>query len=254
VLTLAALALLATAAPAAAYWHPRPTVAPWQWQLQGRFELTPGASVYDLDGFRYSAEDVLAVHAKGAKAICYIDAGGWEEDRPDAARFPRRAIGIEARPGVRWLDVSHYREFAPEIERRIAMCARKGFDAVDPDDLDAYENRTGFRIPARDQLRYNRWIAAAVHRHGMAVGLENDARQVEPLVANFDFAVVERCFQYEECEFAQAFTDDDKAVFEAEYDMPVARFCRRARQLRFAAIRKNVGLYAQPWKPCGVAG
>jgi hypothetical protein len=155
---------------------------------------------------------------------------------------------------VRWLDISHFREFAPLIERRIGMCARKGFDAVDPDDLDAYENRTGFRINARDQLRYNRWIAAEVHRRGMSVALQNDARQTEQLVGTFDFAVVERCFQYEECEFAQAFIDAGKAVFEAEFDLPVTRFCERARQLHFAAIRKNVGLFAQPWKPCGAAG
>jgi hypothetical protein len=250
---LAALATLAVAAPAAAYWHPKPTIAPWQWQLHGRFELTPGASVYDLDGFRYSAADVFAIHAKGARAICYLDLGGWEEDRPDAARFPQAALGIEARPGVRWLDIGRYRRFAPLIERRIAMCARKGFDAVDPDDLDAYENRTGFRIDARDQLRYNRWVAAAVHADGMAVALENDERQVEELVGSFDFAVDERCFQYEECEFGGAFIDAGKAVFEAEYDLPVAKFCRRARQLHFAAIRKNAGLFAQPWKPCGAA-
>jgi hypothetical protein len=252
-LALAAVAILAGPTPAGAHWRPRPTTAPWQWQLHGRFELTPGASVYDLDGFRYSAEDTLAIHAKGARAICYIDAGGWEPDRPDAARFPRSALGLEARPGVRWLDIAAYRKFAPAIERRIAMCARKGFDAVDPDALDAYENRTGFRINAHDQLRYNSWVAATVHEYGMAVALDNDSRQVEELVGNFDFAIVERCFQYEECEFAGAFTDANKAVFEAEYELPVAEFCPRARQLHLAAIRKNFGRFAQPWKPCGPA-
>jgi hypothetical protein len=254
VLTLAAVATLVVAAPAGAFWHPTATTSPWQWQLHGKFELTPGASVYDLDGFRYSATDVLAVQAKGARAICYLDVGGWEEDRPDAARFPRSVLGLEARPGVRWLDIAHYRRFAPLIERRIAMCARKGFDAVDPDELDAYENRTGFPITGRDQIRYNFWVATVAHRHGMAVGLENDERQVEKLVGYFDFAIVERCFQYEECVLPQAFTDADKAVFEAEYSLPAAKFCKRARQLRFAAIRKGVGLFAQPWRPCGAAG
>jgi hypothetical protein len=253
-LTLAVVATLAMTAPAVAYWQPRPTVSPWQWQMQGRFELTPGASVYELDGFKYSGADVLAIHAKGARAICYLDAGGWEEDLPGAARFPRSALGLVARPGVRWLDVAHYRKFAPLIERRIAMCARKGFDAVGLDGLDGYENRTGFRITARAQLRYNRWLAVEVHRRGMAVGLENDERQVEELIGSFDFAIVERCFQYEECEFAQAYIDAHKAVFEAEYDLPVSQFCERARKFGFAAIRKNVGRLAQPWKPCGVAG
>jgi hypothetical protein len=252
--TLAAVTVaLGAAAPATAHWRPTPTTAPWQWQMQGRFELVPGASAYDLDGFRYSAADVFAIQAIGARAVCYIDAGTWEEDRPDAARFPKSVLGIEARPGARWLNIVAFRKFAPEIERRIAMCARKGFDAVDPDELDAYVNRTGFRIDARNQLRYNRWIAAVVHAHGMAVALQNDSRQVEQLVGSFDFAVVERCFQYQECEFAGAFVDAHKAVFEAEFALPVASFCRRARHLHFAAIRKNAGRSAQPWKPCGAA-
>ena len=34
----------------------------------------------------------------------------------------------------------------------------------------------------------------------MSVGLKNDLDQVPELVADFDFAVNEQCFQYEECD------------------------------------------------------
>jgi hypothetical protein len=247
-----AVAMLVMAQSAAAYWHPKPTTAPWQWELQGKFELTPGASVYEIDGFEYSAEDVLAIHATGARAICYLDVGSWEEYRPDAAKFPKSVLGkrYEGYPEERWLDIAHYKKFAPIIEKRIAMCKRKGFDAVEPDNIAGYENNTGFHLTARDQLRYNRWIAREVHKRGMAVALKNDPRQAEQLVGSFDFAVVEECFQYEECEFFDAFTDAGKAVFETEYELPTSKFCGRANELHFSAIRKNVELYAQPWEPC----
>ena len=90
------VALLALpSAASAARWHPAPTTAAWQWELQGKFELTPGASVFEIDGFEYSAGDVKAIHAQGAKAICYLDVGSWEEYRPDAGEFPRSGLGNE---------------------------------------------------------------------------------------------------------------------------------------------------------------
>ncbi len=81
------------------------------------------------------------------------------------------------------------------------MCARKRFDAVEPDNVAGWEpeNQTGFEITRADQLRFNRWIARQVHDRGMAVALKNDPRQVDQLVGAFDFAVVEECFQYDEC-------------------------------------------------------
>jgi hypothetical protein len=246
------LALLAGPATAAARWHPAPTTDAWQWELQGKFELTPGASVYEIDGFEYPAKDVNAIHRAGAKAICYLDVGSWEEYRPDASRFPKSSLGAvyEGYPEERWLDIAHYRKFAPMMEKRIAMCARKGFDAVEPDNINGWENKTGFPLTAADQLRYNRWIARQVHKVGMAVALKNDAGQVRQLVGTFDFAVVEECFQYEECDLYKPFVTAGKAVFEAEYELPTAKFCAAAEALDFASIRKGLELFAQPWEPC----
>ncbi|OJU83381.1 MAG: hypothetical protein BGO11_03440 [Solirubrobacterales bacterium 70-9] len=244
--------LAASPASAAAYWHPRPTTAAWQWELQGKFELTPGASVYEIDGFEYPSSDVKAIHRSGAKAICYLDVGSWEEYRPDASQFPRSSLGAvyEGYPEERWLDIAHYKKFAPIMEKRIAMCAHKGFDAVEPDNVNGWENKSGFRLTAAQQLRYNRWIASQVHQRGMAVALKNDSRQVRQLVGNFDFAVVEECFQYEECDRFKPFVAAGKAVFEAEYELPTSKFCPQAQALDFAAIRKDVELFPQPWEPC----
>ncbi len=225
----------------------------WQWQLQGRLAPDVPAAVFDVDGFETSKAEVSELQRRGKKVICYLDVGSWESYRPDRDEFPASVIGkrYEGFPDERWLDVSRFPRFRAPLEARIAMCARKGFDAVEPDNLAGFENETGFAISAAEQLRFNRWIAAEVHRRGMAVALKNDPRQVPQLLARFDFAIVEECFQFEECGRFVPFIAAGKAVFEAEYELPPAEFCERAVALGFSAIRKSYDLFARPWQPCG---
>jgi hypothetical protein len=234
-------------------WAPGPTTAAWQWQLQGKVDTGVRACVDEVDGFETSKATVAALHRNGVKVICYLDVGSWEEYRPDAGRFPRSSLGAvyEGWPEERWLDIAHFRPFAPIMEKRIAMCAHKGFDGVEPDNIAGWENKTGFPLTRADQRRYNLWIARQVHRRGMAVALKNDPRQVKELVGAFDFAVVEECFQYHECGSFKPFVEAGKAVFEAENELPPAKFCDQAEALGFSAIRKGLELFAKPWQPCG---
>jgi hypothetical protein len=233
-------------------WSPGPTTAAWQWQLQGKIDTSDPACVYEVDGFETSKATVAALQRKGVKVICYLDVGSWEEYRPDAGEFPKSVLGnvYEGFPEERWLDIRRFRVFAPIMEKRIAMCAHKGFDGVEPDNIAGWENKTGFPLTRADQRRYNLWIARQVHRRGMAVALKNDPRQAKELVGDFDFAVVEECFQYEECGYFKPFIAAGKAVFEAEYELPPAQFCGEAKELDFSAIRKGIELFAKPWVPC----
>ncbi|HEX3238926.1 MAG TPA: endo alpha-1,4 polygalactosaminidase [Solirubrobacterales bacterium] len=256
-LTATAIALLlalSASSAASARWAPRPTTEPWQWQLQGALDLSVAATIFDVDGFETSAGQVRALQRRGRKVVCYLDVGSWESYRPDAGAFPRSVIGrrYDGFPDERWLDVSRFERFAAPLRARIEICARKGFDAVEPDNLAGWEpeNETGFEITRADQLRFNRWIARQVHRRGMAVALKNDGRQAAQLVGQFDFAVVEECFQYDECGYYEAFTDAGKAVLVAEYELPTADFCAAAAELQFSAIRKSYDLFARPWQPC----
>jgi len=233
-------------------WKAAPTTAPWQWQLQGRIDTSVPTCFYDVDGFETPRATVAALHRDGRVAICYLDVGSWESYRPDAGRFPHSVIGrrYEGFPDERWLDVSRFRLFAPILERRFGLCARKGFDAVEPDNVAGWENRTGFDLTAADQLRFNRWVAARVHALGMAVALKNDPQQVSQLAGPFDFAIVEECFQYRECDSYSPFVRRGKAVFEAEYELGPSAYCTAAKGLGFSAIRKSYDLFAQPWQPC----
>jgi hypothetical protein len=237
---------------ATGHWQPRPTTKPWQWQLQGKVDTSIDVPVFDVDGFETPVATVRTLHQLRARVICYLDVGSWESYRPDAGRFPRAAIGrrYEGLPNERWLDIRRFRDFAAPLEQRFAMCAHKGFDAIEPDNLAGWENRTGFRIGRGAQLRFNRWVAEQVHKRGMAVALKNDGRQARALVGDFDFAIVEQCFQFHECGYYKPFVRHGKAVFEAEYDLDLDQYCETARDIHFSAIGKSEDLFAKPWRPC----
>jgi hypothetical protein len=185
--------------------------------------------------------------------ICYLDVGSWEEYRPDAGTFPKRVLGAvyEGYPEERWLDIRQIRALAPILRKRFDLCRRKGFDAVEPDNIAGYENKSGFPLSGADQIRFNRWVSREVRKRGMAIALKNDPEQVHQLLDDFDFAVVEECFEFEECGRFSPFIDAGKAVFSAEYEAAPASFCPQARALRFSTIRKGYDLFAKPWIPCG---
>jgi hypothetical protein len=257
-LLLAALLLIVgcsgndTASAEAARWKPRPTTAAWQFQIQGEVDTSIDAKVFEVDGFDVPAKTIGKLRSQGKKTICYIDVGSWENYRADKAQFPKSVIGkrYDGYPNERWLDIRRYRLFAKPIRARIQMCADKGFDGLEPDNINGYENRTGFPLTAKDQIRFNRWIAKETHKAGLSVGLKNDGPQAKKLVGDFDFAVVEQCFQYDECGQYRPFVRAGKAVFSVEYELPKARFCGRAKKIRFASIGKSYDLFARPFRPC----
>nr|WP_232108282.1 endo alpha-1,4 polygalactosaminidase [Streptomyces gossypiisoli] len=223
-------------------WQPRPGTD-WQWQLRGRVDTSVDAAVYDIDGFDTSKATVAALHDKGRKVICYLSTGAWEDWRPDAKKFPTSVIGEgNGWEGERWLDIRRTDVLGPLMAARMDMCRAKGFDAVEPDNMDGYRNRTGFPLTAADQLRYNRLIAELAHERGMAVGLKNDLDQIPELVGDFDFAVNEQCAQYGECAALTPFIEAGKAVFHAEYELPTHRFCAESRRLKLSSLLKEYEL------------
>ena len=67
------------------------------------------------------------------------------------------------------------------------------------------------------------------------------------LEPDFDFAINEQCFQYDECEALRPFAAAGKAVFVAEYER--SDFCGRAQAAGYMALLKRLELDA--WRePC----
>lgn len=216
----------------------------WQIQFDGPLDLSVDAAIYEIDGLDSDVATVAALHAVGRKVVCYLNAGAWEEWRDDAALFPPSVIGnnYSGWPGERWLDIRQIDLLAPLLRARLDRCAAKGFDAVDPDNLDGYANNTGFPLTADDQLKFNRFLADEAHRRRLSIALKNDFAQAAELAAHFDFAVAESCFHYGECSLLEPFIRRGKAVFDIEYaetGMTPERFCSAAAEMKISAILKN---------------
>jgi len=231
------------------WWQPPPGTT-WQWQLAGPIDTSVDAAVYDVDGVETTAAQVSALHAAGRKVICYVDAGGYEDYRPDASAFPSSVLGkAESWPGQRWLDIRQVGILEPIMAARFDTCRRKGFDAVEADEMDGYANDSGFPLTAANQLAYNRMLAQLAHQRGLSIGLKNDLDQIPQLVGDFQFAIDEQCFQYDECDQLRPFVQAGKAVFEVEYEPDGDQFCPSARAMGFSSMRKNTSLDAPRW-PC----
>ncbi len=226
------------------WWRPR-TGLTWQWQLsEPPVDTSIEADVYDIDIFDNDAAVVAELHAQGRKVIGYINVGSWEDWRPDKDQFPPEVLGrdYEGWPGERWLDVRRLDLLAPVMLARLDLCKAKGFDAVEPDNMDIHGNETGFPITYQDQLRYVLWLADEAHRRGLAIGIKNAADQVPDLIDHLDFAIIEDYFFYGMEQKMLPFVDAGKPVFAAEYDdtgVDFATACRNSRQLGFSVIQKH---------------
>ncbi|HEX7247893.1 MAG TPA: endo alpha-1,4 polygalactosaminidase [Actinomycetota bacterium] len=228
--------------PCPGCWTP-PVETSWQWQLQGPVDTSFDVEMYDVDGFEASKGLVNGLHADGSAVVCYISAGSWERWRPDAGRFPDRVLGrSNGWPGERWLDVRRLAVLRPIMERRLDMCARKGFDGVEFDNVDGYANATGFPLAGADQLRYNVFLANAAHRRGLTALLKNDLGQIRRLLPYFDAALNEQCHQYDECGRLDPFVEANKAVFGVEYRLDASAFCPAANAHDFNFLRKRFAL------------
>jgi hypothetical protein len=232
-------------APAPAIWRPAPNTT-WQWQLTTPVDLSVPAQMYDIDLFNNGAEVVSAVHASGRRAVCYLSAGTWEPGRPDSGAFPAAVLGsaVSGWPDERWLDIRRLDILGPIMERRLDLCRARGFDGVEPDNVDGYGNGTGFPLSAADQLAYNRFLVSAAHARGLSIGLKNDLEQVAELQPIYDWALDEECFANSECQLLQPFVQAGKAVFNVEYDLDPASFCPQARSMGFMSMRKELALDA----------
>ena len=206
----------------------------WDWQIgaetEAKVAVPAGVTLMDLDGFETSAAKVAELKAQGIYTVCYLNAGSYESYRPDSAEYPE-SLKIQTDPN--WPDESFvdirdvFREgsvLAGILDRRLAMCAGKGFDAVEPDNLENDQNVTSGEITRQDQLDFNGWLVDRAHAHGLAIFQKNGVgyvleadRQGRPMVELFDGVLNESCQRYKECGPLAEYVRRGKLALNVEY-------------------------------------
>jgi hypothetical protein len=192
----------------------------WDWQI-GR--VTPlqrkgrrAVDIYDIDGFLTTAAEVRTIHhswpaatLKHPKMICYLDLA-WEDYRPDGSPgklFPAATLGAVyyGYPQERWVDFRQLDALKPMLNERIRMCARKGFDVVELDDIDSFDppSTTGFQLTPGDAQNYLAYAFNQIHRLGMTALWKNSPYLSWWGRRYTDGAVVEECYVYHQCLAAQ---------------------------------------------------
>jgi hypothetical protein len=230
-----------TPAPTTGGYRIPPQKASWQIQYTGEIDINLDVGVFNLDLLETSSSVIEALHQRGVFVMCYFSAGSYEDWRPDSSRFPSEVLGkeMEGWPGEKWLDIRRLDLLAPIMEARLDLAARKGCDGVDPDNVNGYDNDTGFPLTYDDQITYNVFLARLAHSQGLAIGLKNDLEQIPDLLPYFDWILNEECFTRQECHHLLPFIKAGKPVFVVEYETPPQEFCPHANQMGFNALHKN---------------
>lgn len=200
-----------------------PANANLDYQLGGAYEPTGDTAIV--------ARDRTAMPDTDRYNICYIngfqtqpgDAAMWLADYPDL--LLRDADG-EPVIDPEWPDEyilstsgsDRRQRLLTIVGRWIDDCAASDFQAVEIDNLDTY-SRFPEMLTEDDAVAFARSLADRAHAAGLAIGQKNAAELVRRRAeTGFDFAVVEQCNEYAECDEFTAGYDHQVYVIEYERD------------------------------------
>ena len=230
---------------------------------------------------------VQAIHAAGHYSICYVEAGSQQLGFPDFSNFAPADYGNKARryamkgyPGQWWFDVRGFKNYvagnpstltgaAPNIAaglgKRFQWCKLSGHDAVEPDDLDGYTNKSasgapggGWGLTQAQDAGFERWIAYQVHADGLAVFQKNDTANAPADTPLFDGAISEECNYYQDpCSGSggdwNTYLSAHKPVLNAEYTEDgetTSQFCSADNGAGIWGALFSSNLDGSYYKPC----
>jgi len=114
----------------------------WDWQLGEPLNLSRDVRVLDVDPDTITAAEVAQMKARGVLMICYVSIGTVENYRSDVAAFPASVVGRTYGdwPDEKFLDIRQHDVLLPIMTARFQRCKDMGFDAIEPDNMDVYDN------------------------------------------------------------------------------------------------------------------
>lgn len=193
---------------------PPPADTRWDIQLGGARSVPDDVTIVERD---------RRAEPAGGYDICYVNGfqsqPDEEDDWVDSDLILRDDAGEPVIDEV-WqelifdISTAENRDALIEVVRPwIEGCADDGFDAVEIDNLDSFTRSEGL-LDEEDADAWATMVVDAGHEAGLAMGQKNRAGWDGTRVG-FDFAVVEECGAYDECEgFVEDYGD---AVLVVEY-------------------------------------
>lgn len=194
--------LLASVAMAAGPVTLPPTAGVADYQLGGAYRPAHAVQIVTRDRTDAPAADRYS--------ICYVNSfqtqpgtlGWWKKRHPRLLlrELSGRLVRDAGWPDEVLLDLR-------TVARRAAVarvnrswfdrCAREGFQAVEPDNLDSWTRSRGL-LNKSQAIALARLLVKDAHRAGLAIAQKNTP-QISRSGVRFDFAVAEECEVYREC-------------------------------------------------------
>jgi hypothetical protein len=195
-----------------------PAHASFSYQIGGAFPAERGIRIVDRDR--------QAQPLAGLYNICYVNAfqaqagqrRWWRTHHPDLLLFRNGHAIVDRQWHEQLLDTSTAAKrtaLARIVGGWITGCARAGFQAIEPDNLDSWDRSAG-ALTVRDNLALAALLIARAHRVGLAIAQKNAAAVAHGgRGLGFDFAIAEECQVYSECgAYLRAYGSE---VIEIEY-------------------------------------
>ena len=186
---------------------------------------------------------------------CYVNAFQTQPDgdgsRPDlTSNWPSEVVITELEDpewgGEFLIDISTSElrsTAAAHVQQMIETCASKGYNAVEFDNLDSFTRYDDSGFTQADAVEYATLLVTNTHALGLAAAQKNTAELLGFKDAiGFDFAVVEQCGEFDECE--QFSTAYNEAMVDIEYqDSSFTNACSAIGGTS-AVVRRDVGVTA----------
>ncbi|MFE4053695.1 endo alpha-1,4 polygalactosaminidase [Streptomyces sp. YIM B13518] len=192
------------------------------------FDYQIGGAYTPAKGVTALSRDRSAKPVEGLYNVCYINAfqaqpdalDWWQKNHPDLVlqdEDNRPVIDEDWDEALLDTSTADKRvRLADVVGQWVDGCAKSGFQAVEPDNLDSYERSNGLLTKAHNEA-FAELLAKRAHAAGLAIGQKNTVDMLaDRAKIGFDFAVAEECGKYNECgDYAKAYAD---RVFVIEYE------------------------------------
>ncbi|AMM22173.1 hypothetical protein AX769_01685 [Frondihabitans sp. PAMC 28766] len=177
-----------------------PTSGAADYQLGGAYQPPAGVTVVTRDSTSHPAA--------GVYSICYVNGFQTQPDvKWPSDLYLHTASGAPlvdpGWPGEHIIDISTAAKrtaAAARIDESTDLCAKKGFKAVEFDNLDSY-TRSKKQLTLGEAVSFATLLVAHAHAQGLAAGQKNTTQLGSRGKAEigYDFAVAEQCDLYSEC-------------------------------------------------------